>query len=86
MTRDEALEIAHQFVRERDWTEHWSRKRISVREVSDDLGTPRCWLIWCHGDRLPPNDTLIWINMDDGLVKRAIKLQGRALPLEFEAD
>ena len=85
-TRDEALEIADRFVRERGWTEHWSQKRLSVREASDDQSIPRCWLVWCHGDRLPPNETRIWISMDDGRVRRAVKDQGRTLPLELESD
>ena len=87
ITRPQAVEIADRFVRERNWTNGWSTERLTVREVDHvELGK-RCWVVISHGGRgVPPNETFVLVDMADGSVRRAVKMQGLHPPLTYESD
>lgn len=85
LTREESISVADAFVRDRQWTEFWSHKRLSAREVRDERSGRDCWLVWCHSDRLPPYETRVWVDIAEGTVRRAIRLVGRVSPEVYEA-
>ena len=86
VTREDSIAVADAFVRERQWTDCWSHKRLSVREAQHERSGRDCWLVWCHsGGVLPPRETQVWVVVAEGTVRRATRVMGRALPEIYEA-